>query len=139
MAIENGSVIALTLLDLSAALDTFDHDIPLNRLERLFGISGFTQTWPSFCLTGRVQQMKLEDTLSPSIPIPFGVPQGSVLCPLLLVLILSVLPFKDIISLANYTPIPVLIIVLFVNAFCNADSIIDFAQTALEHLSLGLL
>ena len=39
-AMENGEVTALTLLDLSAAFDTIDHQILLNRLTEWFGLGG---------------------------------------------------------------------------------------------------
>ena len=42
---DNGKVTALTLLDLSAAFDTIDHLIPIQRLHRYFGISGPALRW----------------------------------------------------------------------------------------------
>ncbi len=83
MAMDKGRVTALTLLDLSAAFDTIDHAILLDRLENSFGISGSALGWLSSYLTDRCQQIKLDDIFSPGVPIPFGVPQGSVLGPLL--------------------------------------------------------
>jgi len=82
-AMDKGKVTALTLLDLSAAFDTIDHAILLNRLHKWFGISGLALDWLSSYLSDRTQQIKLDDTLSPRNHIPFGVPQGSVLGPLL--------------------------------------------------------
>jgi hypothetical protein len=73
----------LTLLDLSAAFDTIDHSILTHRLENWFGISGLALHWLSSYLTDRSQRVKLDDCLSPNVSIPFGVPQGSVLGPLL--------------------------------------------------------
>ena len=55
----------------------------LGKLQNWFGISGHALNWLSSYLTGRSQQIKLEDVLSPEAQLPFGVPQGSVLGPLL--------------------------------------------------------
>ena len=86
MAMDKGKVTALTLLDLSAAFDTIDHSILLKRLENWFGISGSALDWLSSYLADRSQQIKLDDTLSPKVRLPFGVPQGSVLGPILFTL-----------------------------------------------------
>ena len=83
MAMDNGKVTALTLLDLSAAFDTIDHTILLDRLHKWFGISGLALNWFSSYLSDRSQQIKLEDTFSSPVQLSFGVPQGSVLGPVL--------------------------------------------------------
>ena len=44
-ALGNGDVFLLTLLDLSAAFDTIDHNIFLQRLEHSYGISGTPFNW----------------------------------------------------------------------------------------------
>jgi hypothetical protein len=85
-SMDGGKVTALTLLDLSAAFDTIDHRILLDRLHTWFRISGPALDWFSSYLSDRSQQIKLGDTLSPSVLIPFGVPQGSVLGPVLFTL-----------------------------------------------------
>ncbi len=86
VAMDKGKVTALTLLDLSAAFDTIDHGILLGRLQNWFGISGLAHSWLSSYLSDRSQQVKLEGTLSPRVRLPFGVPQGSVLGPVLFTL-----------------------------------------------------
>ena len=83
IAMDKGKVTALTLLDLSAAFDTIDHAILLDRLQKWFGISGLALKWFSSYLSDRSQQIKLEGTFSPRAQLPFGVPQGSVLGPVL--------------------------------------------------------
>ena len=80
---DNGKVTALTLLDLSAAFDTIDHSILLQRLHRYFGISGPALRWFKSFLSDRYQSIKISGTLSSPQHLPFGVPQGSVLGPVL--------------------------------------------------------
>ena len=86
MAMDKGQVTALTLLDLSAAFDTIDHPILMDRLQSWFGFSGLALDWFLSYLSNRSQQVRLEGTLSPRVHLPFGVPQGSVLGPVLFTL-----------------------------------------------------
>ena len=71
------------LLDLSAAFDTVDHTKLLNILKREVGISGIAWKWFKSFLTGRCQCIRVGDSESNYIYIMFGVPQGSVLGPIL--------------------------------------------------------
>ena len=70
----------LILLDLSAAFDTVDHQILLNRLRTEFGVSGKVLDWFASYLSNR---------LSDRFGIDFGVPQGSCLGSLLFVIYTS--------------------------------------------------
>ena len=74
-----GSVTALTLLDLSAAFDTIDHTISLDRLNGYFGISGLALGWFNSYLSGRTHLVKVGSTLSHPVGLQYGVPQGCVL------------------------------------------------------------
>ena len=78
-----GSVTALTLLDLSAAFDTIDHTILLDRLNGYYGISELALGWFKSYLSGRTQSVKVGSTLSNPVALQYGVPQGSVLGPIL--------------------------------------------------------
>ena len=74
-------------LDLSAALDTVDHQILLNRLCTEFGVSGKVLDWFASYLSNRSQKGTVADgVLSDRFGIDFGVPQGSCLGPLLFVI-----------------------------------------------------
>ena len=78
-----GSVTALTLLDLSAAFDTIDHTILLDRLNVYYGISELVLGWFKSYLSGRTHSVKVGSTLLYPAALHYGVPQGSVLGPIL--------------------------------------------------------
>ena len=78
-----GSVTALTLLDLSAAFDTIDHTILLDRLNVYYEISELAIGWFKSYLLGRTHSVKVSITLSQPAALQYGVPQGSILGPIL--------------------------------------------------------
>jgi hypothetical protein len=83
---DNGDAVILALLDQSAAFDTVDHAILLDRLEARFGISGSALAWLSSYLNGRRQSVSIGGISSVPTPVIYGVPQGSVLGPILYIL-----------------------------------------------------
>ena len=82
-AVDNGCVVVLVLLDLTAAFDTIDHGILLSRLRHRFGVRGAALDWLRSYLADRKQLIRIESDNSSPTSVPFGVPQGSVLGPLL--------------------------------------------------------
>jgi len=88
-AADSRQVTLLGLLDLSAAFDTVDHDILLRRLATSFGMSGLTLKWISSFLTGRTQAVVFHGATSAYSTVKYGVPQGSVLGPLLFLLYIA--------------------------------------------------
>ena len=78
-----GSVTALTLLDLSAAFDTIYHTILLDRLNVYYGLSELALGWFKSYLSGRTHSVRVGSTLSHPAALHYGVPQGSVLGPIL--------------------------------------------------------
>ena len=80
---DQGSSTLLISLDLSAAFDTIDHPTLLNRLKHSFGLTDQAYCWIESYLTGRRQSVRIGQHSSPSALCTTGVPQGSVLGPLL--------------------------------------------------------
>ncbi|WP_419586369.1 RNA-directed DNA polymerase, partial [Thiolapillus sp.] len=95
LALDSGNVSLLTLLDLSAAFDTIDHCILLDRLQHMYGISGTALSWFSSYLTNRTQSVIVNDHISQVSSLSYGVPQGSVLGPILFILYTK--PLSDLI------------------------------------------
>ena len=91
-----GEVTAPTLIDLSAAVDTIDHDTLTDRPSDWYGIPGQAQIWFSSYLQNRYQSVKIKDTRSYKVALSYGVPQSSVLGPVLFTLYTT--PLRAIIS-----------------------------------------
>lgn len=85
MSIDSQGGAILILLDLSAAFDTIDHNILLKRLYNL-GVQGSALQWFQSYLVGRKQSVTIDDVRSNERNLHFGVPQGSVLGPILFTL-----------------------------------------------------
>lgn len=87
----------LVLLDFSAAFDTIDHTLLLDRLSARFGISGTAHQWIRSYLTGRYQSVRINECSYQPHPLQFGVPQGSVLGSILFTMYAG--PIGDIIRM----------------------------------------
>src|ERR1700733_12446075 len=81
-AIDNRQFTIGVFLDLSKAFDTIRHDILINKLE-YYGVRGIPLDWFKSYLSNRTQQVRIGTTLSTIVSILCGVPQGSILGPLL--------------------------------------------------------
>jgi len=73
----------LCMSDLSAAFDTVDHGILIERRRQSFGVQGFALSWIESFLCDRSQVVSFADELSSRSLLTCGFPQGSVLGPLL--------------------------------------------------------
>lgn len=83
MASDAGSPSVLILLDISATFDTVDHDVVLTRLKTVFGISGTILNRFRYYLAGHSQFFAIGEYRSDIGSVFTGVPQGSILGPLL--------------------------------------------------------
>ena len=82
---DKGEFTGAVYIDLSKAFDTISHSALLQKLPR-FGISGTPKEWLTNYLFGRTQCVNFGDALSEPQPMFCGVPQGSILGPLLFLL-----------------------------------------------------
>ncbi len=84
MAAYSGLLTILILLDLSAAFETISHSILIHRLSSI-GFFGTTLMWFVSYLSDRTQFVQLKQFQSQLSPVSTGVPQGSVLFPILFI------------------------------------------------------
>ena len=97
-AFNQKKAVCLLLLDLSMAFDTMNHEYLLNCLKYMFGVDGTVLAWLTDYLTDQTQRVVLDgeqgQIQSDSVTLKCGVPQGSVLGPILFTLYIS--PLGDI-------------------------------------------
>ena len=96
-AVDHHQDAVLILLDFSAAFDTIDHQMLLQRLRHRYGISGTAYDWFSSYLRGRVHTIDINGVQSDNYPLTEGVPQGSVAGPPIFTMYTA--PIGDIIKM----------------------------------------
>ena len=85
-ALELGKLAFLTLLDISAAFDTVDHEILLRRRDATYGIRNGALMWIASYLSGHTEKVHVNGYTSPYVPLKYDVPQNSVLGSLLFIM-----------------------------------------------------
>ena len=128
-AMDNNEFSIGIFLDLAKVFDTVDHKILLSKLER-YGVRDKALDWFKSYLTNRYQQVSCNGKLSDFQLIMFGVPQGSILGPLLFLIYINGLPHSS--TLLHY--------ILFAddsNAFLSHASYEELIKIANEELAMA--
>ena len=126
-AIEQNNYAIGVFLDLSKAFDTLNHEILLMKLDH-YGIRGKEWKWFHSYLHGRSQYVEFNGYKSTKLPLETGVPQGSILGPLLFLLYINDLP--------SATKLKCVIFADDTNLLISGDNFVEIAGTLNAELDL---
>ena len=128
--LENKNFTIGIFIDLSKAFDTLDHEILLDKLN-CYGIRGLANSWFQSYLSNRKQFVDIDGTKSNMANISCGVPQGSILGPLLFLIYIN--------AIVNVSEIATLIMFADdTNLFFkdkNLDNLINICNVELHKIS----
>ena len=124
-AMDEKKISILVLMDMSKAFDSINHDMLLFKLRSL-GVSPSALEWFESYLKGRYQHVRIGDVASQSLPVYYGVPQGSILGPVLFtVYINDLLTVPKHCQSASYIDDSKLYLKFKTNEQCNAVSAVN--------------
>jgi hypothetical protein len=119
---QNCAVIAI-FIDLKRAFETINRSVLLHKLA-FYGCDPTVLSWFNSYLTNRYQQTKCKDHISTSLPISYGVPQGSVLSCLLFIIFINDLP-----NVLNFASVNLFADDTLLYLKCNIDDIDNCIET----------
>ena len=130
---EKNEIISITFLDFKKAFDSINHDILISKLQQLYNFSTNATKWIQTYITNRTQKTLINSTLSNPENILYGVPQGSILGPLLFILLINDLKDHTIhknTKIINYADDTILI-----TTASNSTSLISKTNEELSNIS----
>ena len=142
IAMQAGNIVIVILLDLSSAFDTIDYTVLLEKLEKDFGICGPALDWFSSYLHGRSFCVNIDYSFSNFFCLLFGVPQGSLLGPILFILYikqLQIIAAKYGLSVQFYADDSQLYISFYPTKVGDLENITDRANRCLAEIKVWMV
>ena len=140
--IQDNNIVILVLLDLSAAFDTIDHGVLLEKLDKDYNIKDNAQKWFKSYLENRSFSVKVKNISSSFLSLMFGVPQGSILGPILFILYvkqLEMIAARYGISIKLYADDSQLYISFHPMKPCQFSDVIDRINTCLAEIKAWMV